>query len=342
MKARWFATVAMAGALALVGARGAAAQSAATGGGIPVPGARAGSISISPIVGLGAPVVAPGRTFFPNMASPLGFNSFGLQPVFPDPRMSLSAGFNPLAATPIFPDIRQPLSGTFVPLTPFPVGTTTVIGGFPSLSQGFNPAAGLPSFSRGFNPALVNPTLVNPRQPLSGTVNPAPTFPSATSLGAVTTVPSTTNVPTAFGTSAFGPGGVATPVIIGANGLAVPSAVAIPFPNTVIPQSTVVVAGSPAVVRRRTIRSVAARDARSVQAARRLMARVPLTEGTVVSADTRSARVRVRSGRVTRVRKVLASQVFFFSSRGEMLSAAGRRLAAGTRVLVPAEPVAVG
>jgi hypothetical protein len=271
-----------------------------------MPGARAGTITTSP-------------TFFPNVRAPLGFTPFGVQPVFPDPRMPLSAGFNPLVATPLFPDIRQPLSGTFVPATAFPFGTVPVIGGLPSLSQGFNPAAGLPSFSRGFNPALVNPAIANPRQPLSGTFNPA------------------------FGTSAFGPGGVATPVIIGANGLAVPSAVAMPFPNTVIPQSTVVVAGSPSVAVRRTTRSVVARDARSVQAARQLMARVPLTEGRVVSATAQNVRVRVTTGRAARVRSYSPRQVFFFTSRGEMMSAAGHtRLRPGTRVLVPVTPVAVG
>jgi hypothetical protein len=325
MRTRWFATVAIAGTLTLVGARGAAAQGTATGGGIPVPGARAGTIMMSPMV-------------FPTVRSPLGFNSFGVQPVFPDPRASLSAGFNPLVATPLYPDIRRPLSGAFVPAAAFPFGTGPVIGGFPSLSQGFNPAAGLPSFSRGFNPALANPTIANPRQPLSGTFNPAPVVP----FGAGATVPSTANVPTAFGTSAFGPGGVATPVIIGANGLAYPSAVAIPFPNTVMPQTGAVVAGSPVIVGRRTTRSVAARDARSVRAAQRLMARVPLTEGKVVSADARSVRVRVMAGRAAPVRKYSPGQVFFFTSRGEMLSAAGRRLAPGTRVLVPVTPVAIG
>jgi hypothetical protein len=324
MRTRWFAALTIAGALTVVGASGAAAQGTA-GGGIPVPGARAGTIMMSP-------------TVFPNVGSPLGFNSFGVQPIFPDPRMSLSAGFNPLVAAPFFPNIRQPLSGTFVPATAFPFGTIPAIGGFPSLSQGFNPAAALPSFSRGFNPALVNPAIANPRQPLSGTVNPAPAVP----FGAAT-VPSTTNIPTAFGTSAFGPGGVAaTPVIIGANGVAVPSAVAIPFPNTVMPQTGAVVAGSPAIARVRTTRTVAARDARSVRAAQRLMARVPLTEGKVVSADARSVRVRVTAGRTAQVRKYSPGQVFFFTSRGEMLSAAGRRLAPGMRVLVPVTPVAVG
>jgi len=323
MNARWLTGLTIAAALACAGAPRAAAQQATA---FPTLGARAGTFANTP---------TPGVTFFPNIARPLGFNAAGVQP--------------------FFPDIRAPQSGMFLPATSIPFGVAPFGAGAAipngltptvlpdprvSLSQGFNPFLANPSLSRGFNPALTSPTIPDIRASLSGTSlapvilpNGVPSVSSA--FGQVT-------VPSSFSSVGVGGGAVATPIVVlDENGVAFPAAVAVPFPSAAAPQRGVVASGGRvAVAPRRTVRRAVARDARSVREAERLMARVPLTEGRVVSTDARGVRVRVTSRRGSQVRRYPADQVFFFTRRGEMLRAADQgRLARGTSVLVPATRV---
>lgn len=328
MNARWLTGLTIAAALACACAPRAAAQQATA---FPTLGARAGTF---------ATTATPGVTFFPSIARPLGFNAAGVQP--------------------FFPDIRAPQSGMFLPATSIPFGvapfgmgaaipnglTPTVLADpRVSLSQGFNPFLANPSLSRGFNPALTRPTIPDIRASLSGT-SLAPVIlpngvPSVSSAFGQVTVPST------FSNVGVG-GAVATPIVVlDENGVAFPAAVAIPFPSVAAPQRGVVasvggVGGRSArgSLPRQRVRRAAARDARSVREAERLMARVPLTEGKVVATDARGVRVRVTSHRGSQVRRYPADQVFFFTRRGEMLRAADQgRLARGTSVLVPATRV---
>lgn len=324
MNARWLTGLTIAAALACAGAPRAAAQQATA---FPTLGARAGTFANTP---------TPGVTFFPNIARPLGFNAAGVQP--------------------FFPDIRAPQSGMFLPATSIPFGVAPIGAGAAipngltptvladprvSLSQGFNPFLANPSLSRGFNPALTSPTIPDIRASLSGT-SLAPVIlpngvPSVTSAFGQVTVPSTLS-----GVGVVGGGAVATPIVIlDENGVAFPAAVAVPFPTMAARQPGVVVTGGGAAVApRQRVRRAAARDARSVREAERLMAQVPLTEGRVVDTDARGVRVRVMSRRGSQVRRYPADQVFFFTRRGEMLRAADQgRLARGTSVLVPATRV---
>lgn len=232
---------------------------------------------------------------------------------FPDIRAPQSLGFNPGVISPFSPNFRGPLSGTF---SPFVVPFGSVSAG--SAPIGMLDANGIPRFG-------VSPFTPDFRQPLTGTFNPVINVPitSPFVLGdSVTGVNGT--APFFVGPSTFwwGPnGGVAVQPV--------PVPVAVPVPVTAQQQRALAAQAA----RRPRLRLTPTPERRSLQAAEQVMARTPLTEGTVVSADSRN--VRVRMG--TAVRSYPRSQVFFFTSTGEMRSAAVQRagLTRGLRVLVP-------
>jgi hypothetical protein len=329
MNARWLTGLTIAAVLACAGAPRAAAQQGAA---FPTLGARAGTFANTP---------TPGVTFFPSIARPLGFNAAGVQPFFPDIRAPQSGMFLPATSVPF--GVAPFGTGAAIPngLTPTVLADPRV-----SLSQGFNPFLANPSLSRGFNPALTSPTIPDVRASLSGTSLAPVVLPSG--VPSVSSAFGQVTVPSTFSNVGVGGGAVATPIVVlDENGVAFPAAVAIPFPSVAAPQRGVVAAGggvggrsAPGSLPRRTVRRAAARDARSVREAERLMAQVPLTEGKVVDTDARGVRVRVTSRRGSQVRRYPADQVFFFTRRGEMLRAADQgRLARGTSVLVPATRV---
>jgi len=243
-------------------------------------------------------------------------------------RSPQSVGFNPSVASPFIPNSRLPQSAG---LNPFAMGAFA-----PDIRN---------SFSFGFNPALGSPFVPDFRGAISGTFNPAAAVPfGAVGLGisvGTTFAPGAgfVNDPTAspffFTTNGFG-GGVGP--FFGTN--AVPVAVPVPVPVYVPVRER-----SASVASRRGTRTPrqwsASRELRSVVAAESLMARTPMTEGTVVAASGNGFRVRLNDRSGKRVIRFPRSQVFFFSSRGEMLSAAvgAARLSRGARVLVPVRPM---
>jgi hypothetical protein len=267
---------------------------------------------------------------------------------FADIRAPQSIGFNPSAISPFSPNIRGSFSGAFGP-TGIPVGVAPIglLGGagVPMFSAG----TGSPFFadirtpqSFGFNPGIVSPFAPNFRQPLTGTFNPAANVPFNGVIGASTNVPVGIGANTAFspvftgdGTTGFANG---TPFFVfGPTGatlvtpVAVPVAVPVPVP---VAQQPATAAARGTTARRAPASVISAQEGRSLQAARQLMARTPLTEGTIVSADSRSVRVRVGGS----VRGYTRSQVFYFTANGEMRSGAAQPagLTRGRRVLVPA------
>jgi hypothetical protein len=253
----------------------------------------------------------------------------GARSPFADIRAPQSFGFNPNAISPFSPSIQRPFSGAFAP-----VG---VLGGNGFPSFGFTPMT--PFFapggfadirapqSFGFNPGIVSPFTPNIRQPLTGTFNAAANVP----FNGAATVPFVTG----DGVNGFGGG---APFFFGPTGIfwtpdgtavqRVPVPVAVPVPVPVQPGEAT------AQPQRRRLRLTPTPERRSLQAAERVMARTALTEGTVVSADSRNVKVRV----ATKVRAYPRSQVFFFTNGGEMRSATVQTagVTRGRRVLVPA------
>jgi hypothetical protein len=270
---------------------------------------------------------------------------------FPNIRNPLSAGLNPAASSPFFPDIRQPLSGTFTPnaFTPFGVAPVGMLG-----------AGGAANFS---------PFVPDIRQPLSGSFNPAAAVPFNGVFGTATSVPAAVlpgaggfpmvngfPANTGLGNTPF----FVTPsgAVVTAGGTAVPywgasmgaQPVAVPVYVPVYVPVSGAQAGSASASRTTRQRpsdrpgtartrgySAATRERLSTEAAERMMARRPLTEGTVISDGAQGVQVRVGG----QTRRYSRSQVFFFTNRGEMRNGSiePTRLARGRRVLVP---VAVG
>jgi len=257
-------------------------------------GATAGAV--------GPTSAAPGvRSGFADIRTPqsLGFNPGAISPFSPNFRGSFSGGFNSF-------------SGAFGPFGFNPVGS--LVGGVPTFANSrapqsgfFNPAANVPfngAFVDGFSGVGGGPFFVAPGNYIYGAGTPAGAY---------------------YDYGAGYPAGSYYDPSIGA--VVVP--VAVPVPVTV-----------PLPVERRRLRMreaarpTSAAEQRSLQVARELMTRAPLTEGFVVSADRQKVRVRVGS----RVRSYPRSQVFFFTKNGEMRSSSLQEgtLARGSRVLVPA------
>jgi hypothetical protein len=249
---------------------------------------------------------------------------------FANIRAPQSIGFNPNALSPFAPSIQRPFSGAFAPVGMMG-GNGTSLFGFTPMTPFFAPS-GFADIrapqSLALNPGIVSPFTPNIRQPLTGTFNAAANVPIVT--GSVPIV--TGDVSTGFsnGSQFFvGPSGVYWLP----NGQAVqpvPVPVAVPVPVTVEQQRAMAARQAP----RHRLRLTPTPERRSLQAAERTMARAPLTEGIVVSADRRNVKVRVAS----RVRTYPRSQVFFFTTGGEMRSAAVQTsgMSRGLRVLVPA------
>jgi hypothetical protein len=254
----------------------------------------------------------------------------GAGSTFADIRAPQSLGTNPGALSPFSPSLQRPLGGAFSPFGFQPLG---VLGGG-AAPFGFTPMTPFAADIRapqgfGFNPGT--PFTPNIRQPLSGTFNAAGTLPFVTGSGVngLAADPSFVN----GGVNSFGGG---SPFFFGPSGIywtpngqavtPVPVPVAVPVPVPVQP-------GETAQPQRRRLRLMPTPERRSLQAAERVMARTALTEGTVVSADSRNVKVRVAS----KVSTYPRAQVFFFTNGGEMRSAAvqTKGITRGSRVLVP-------
>jgi len=218
--------------------------------------------------------------------------------------------FGATGINPFIPDIRAPQSIGLNPLA----GTLGVPNLRAPLSAGFNP----------FFPDI--------RSPLTGTFNPAANLPFGT-FGVPTSVVPSTGV---FFGSPYGapvyfyPNGWDGYGYAGATPVAVPVPVPVPVP----------VNPGTAYARTRS-RPTVMREGRSVQDIERLMARVPLTNGTITVVGRDAVRARTAVNGKTQVRRYPLAQVFFFTETGELRSAARttRRPVRGQSVLVPVIPV---
>jgi len=252
---------------------------------------------------------------------------------FGDIRSPLSAGFNPALNSPFFPDIRQPLSGVFAP-GPF-------IG---NVRQPFGSV---------FTP---NPFVPDFRQPLTGMFNPAAGVPFNGVFGTATSVPpgvfpTVNGFPVDISTVNGFPtntGLANTPFFVTPSGGIVNSwgeavqpvyvPVYVPVPVTQGGSAAVSrttrqrLSDRPGTARARRF-SAATRERLSVEAAERLMASTPLTEGIVVSENAQGVRVRIGG----QIRRFSRSQVFYFTGGGQLRNGAVEPagLARGGRVLVP-------
>jgi len=227
-------------------------------------------------------------------------------------------GFGVNAPSPFIPDIRAPQSAG---LNPF-VGNPN----FPNLRS---PLSGT------FNPFAVNPFFPDIRSPLTGTFNPAAALPFGPApIGPFGTFGAPTSVVPPTGLFFGNPFG--SPVVVGSTGWApygygydaAPVAVPVPVP---------VPAGSAGYAGRRTVM----REGRSIQDMERLMARVPLTSGTITVVGRDAVRARIVVGGKAQVRRYPMDQVFFFAGNGELRSAvrSTRRPFRGENVLVPVTPI---
>lgn len=260
--------------------------------------------------------------------STAGAAATGAGSSFADIRAPQSFGTNPGAISPFSPSFRRPLSGTFG-VQPFGLFGGGAAGfGFTPTTPFAADIRAPQSFSA--NPGLATPFFPDIRQPLTGTFNAAGTLPfvNGSGVNGLAADPSFVN----GGVSGFGGG---TPFFFGPSGIywtpdgtaVTPVPVAVPIPVPVQP-------GEMAQPQRRRLRLTPTPERRSIQAAEQVMARTALTEGTVVSADSRNVKVRVES----KVRSYPRAQVFFFTNGEEMRSAAvqTKGIARGARVLVPA------
>jgi len=227
-------------------------------------------------------------------------------------------GFGAIAPSPFIPDIRVPQSGG---LNPFMGGMNV-----PNIR---NPLSGA------FNPFAVNPFFPDIRSPLTGTFNPAANVPFGTfgTFGVPTSVVPPTGL---FFGSPYG-----APVYVYPNGwdpygYAGTTPVAVPVPVPV----PVPVDARTAYTRTKP-RPTVMREGRSIQDIERLMARVPLTNGTITAVGRDAIRARTAVNGRTQVRRYPMAQVFFFTREGELRSAARatRRPTRGQNVLVPVIPV---
>jgi hypothetical protein len=207
------------------------------------------------------------------------------------------------------PDIRAPQS----------------LGFNPGVFRPFSPDIRAPQ-SLGFNPGIVSPFTPDIRQPLTGAFSPAVNVPITAPFVLGDTVTGATGGALFF----VGPSGTFWLPQQGVAVQPVPVPVAVPMPVT--PEQQQALAAQAA--QRPRLRLTPTPERRSIQAAEQVMARTPLTEGIVVSANERNVQVRVG----TVVRSYSRSQVFFFTNDGEMRSADVQRtgLVRGLRVLVPA------
>jgi len=218
--------------------------------------------------------------------------------------------FGATGINPFIPDIRAPQSFGLNPLA----GTLAVPNLRAPLSAGFNP----------FFPDI--------RSPLTGTFNPAANLPFGTFSVPTSVVPST---------GVFFGSPVGAPFYIYPNGwdpygYAGTTPVAVPVP---VPVPVPVDPGT--AFARTKARPTVMREGRSIQDIERLMARVPLTNGTITAVGRDAVRARTVVNGRAQVRRYPLAQVFFFTQAGELRSAVRttRRPVRGQSVLVPIIPV---